>query len=176
MAIALGLDPSIRATGYSVIDVDQDNIVKCGCIVTVPDNNFRLKSEQYVSNVRYISDTILSIIEEYKPNIICMELPAGSQNASAATKTALTIGAIIGIYRTLNIPVANITPRGLKKAVTGNSSASKDDIIKAVTDKYLLAANFDKWTKKTKEAVADSIAAYMALKNNDVFLAATQER
>lgn len=169
----------MTATGWVAIDKNNpseyESMVDYGCITTTPDKRCKLKSEGNVKRAQFVSNKLIEIIDKYSVKVICTELPSGSQNASAATQLSLVVGSIIGITQSLKIPISLITPRGLKKIVTGSSTASKKEVINTVKPRFKMLDLLEEndMTNKKWEAVGDATGAYISLKNDDIVLAST---
>lgn len=165
--IILTNDPSMTAWGYSVIN-HKGKIIECGCIKTEPQHKkTRIrKGDDSVRRISEIVQGLLDVINSYGVNLILSELPHGSQNASAA----VMIGVVTGITQTisdcLNIPVEWYSEQDSKKCVLHKKSATKQEMIDAITKLYDVP-----WTgvKYKDEAIADAIAVYhTASKQSDV--------
>jgi len=159
--IVLVNDPSICAWGWAVIAHGQ-RIIDSGCIKTTSETKKRRirKGDDSVRRISEINETLLSIIRKYKVNYILSELPHGSQSASAA----VMIGVVRGILQTmadcLSIGIEWYSEADAKRSVLGKNSASKDEMIGAISSIYPQVP----WvkTKYIDEAVADAMAVYHA--------------
>lgn len=120
------------------------------------------------------------------------EMPSGSQNARAAKANGMVLALISTIAAFLKIPVEWCTPDAVKKATCGKKNASKTEIMDRIIeayggDKAVKVVNVSKgkragkaseyvdytflggkWPKGKFEHIADSVGAYMALKNGNL--------
>lgn len=145
--IILGIDPGTAATGYGVIEQTGDdvNLIKYGCIKTTPDTE---KKERF----KIIYENLLSLIDEYKPDILAVELLFFNKN----TKTALSIGEVRGIIflacAVKNISIFEYTPLQVKQYLVGYGKADKNQI------KQMLQIQFNLEKPPTPDDAADAIA------------------
>jgi len=97
-------------------------------------------------------------------DMVCVEIPVGSQTARAM----MSYGACIGLLASVNIPMVQVTPTEVKLAGAGTKTASKQAMIDWATQRY---PNAEWLTKKQKgvvsfigdnEHIADALAAIHA--------------
>ena len=124
----LGVDPGMARTGFGVIECQNNDIkvLTYGCITTPSQQPFAVR-------LKKIFDRLYDIIESEDPSALAMEDVFFSKNA----KLALTIGQARGVILLLaveqGIPTFEYTVREVKQAVTGNGSASKEQVQRMVT-------------------------------------------
>lgn len=113
----LGIDPGLRALGWGIVDASQ-KALRWGTIRT---NGVASLPQQLL----FIERELLSIVESERPDAAVMEAVVIHKNP----KSALVIGAARAVVLlTLahqEIPVIEISPTNLKKAVTGSGRARK---------------------------------------------------
>lgn len=104
-------------------------------------------------------------------DVVCVEIPVGSQSARAMA----SYGMCIGILASLNKPLIQVTPSEVKIAATGSKAATKGDMIRWATGRH---PELPWRARKTKgiwsllndnEHLADSIAAIEAAIETDQF-------
>lgn len=145
--IILGIDPGTAATGYGVIEQNGDNVnlIKFGCIKTTPQTE---KKERF----KIIYDNLLSLIDEYCPDVLAVELLFFNKN----TKTALSIGEVRGIIflacAVKNIKLFEYTPLEVKNTLAGYGRADKNQI------KQMIQMQFDLPKPPTPDDAADAVA------------------
>jgi crossover junction endodeoxyribonuclease RuvC len=88
--------------------------------------------ESFPDRLRYLHESLNRVIEETRPDVLAMEKQIYCQNI----KTALVLGQTGGMAA-LSAGVAGIaflefTPLEIKKAVTGNGRAQKDQVLRMV--------------------------------------------
>ena len=99
-----------------------------------------------------------------KADLVCVEIPVGSQTARAMC----SYGMCIGLLASINVPMIQVTPSEVKRAATGNKNATKGDMIDWALTQYPQA----KWFSTIKkgfityslknEHLADAVATIHA--------------
>lgn len=121
--IILGIDPGSRATGYGLIEVDgrQESIVAYDVIdVSAVDNHpLRLKR---------IYDRLLEVIGREHPDEFAVEMPVYAKNAQSMLKLGRAQAAAVLAALNRKVPITEYTPKEIKKSVTGNGNASKQQV------------------------------------------------
>ena len=151
-------DPSFTAWGWAVVD-NYGIVENTGCIKTEPESKKRRirKGDDTIRRISEINFELLKLIRENNISCILSELPHGSQNASAA----VMVGAVAAIVQTISdvfgIPVEWYSEQDAKKHMLGKKSATKQEMIDAVSKWYKVGW---KGIKYKDEAVADAMAIY----------------
>ena len=117
----LGIDPGLKATGYGLIDYDQQNIrlVETG---TVEPKQRDLMHNRLLK----IYKSLEVLIEQYKPHIFVLEkLYAHYRHPTTAAVLGHVRGVICLLCAQKNIELCEHSAKRIRKAVTGNGNASK---------------------------------------------------
>ena len=120
----LGIDTSLRCTGYGIVDVSEDgsmNAVDCGII----------KNPQKLSQLeclKRINGAIAQLVELYKPHHISIEGTFYSKFAITAMILGMARGAALCALAGTDLPVWEYPPKRAKQAVTGSGEASKQQV------------------------------------------------
>jgi len=147
--IVLGIDPSVKSTGFGIIEYSDNNysVLNYGCIK--PPQNLPFPDK--FNNIRTcLEDLIMS----HSPDEVAIENPFYAQNI----KTAITLGqvrgaALVAIASQKKL-LFEYSPLEVKKAVTGYGQADKNQMITMI--KALLTIEDD--TLETDAADALSVA------------------
>jgi crossover junction endodeoxyribonuclease RuvC len=78
--------------------------------------------------VREIYDEVKTVIERFEPDVVVVEDVFVGKNARSALMLGHARGVILLAAEICGVPVAEYTPREIKKAVTGNGNATKDQV------------------------------------------------
>lgn len=155
-------DPSITAWGWAVIQIagGRSRILESGCIKTKPTYKKQRirKGDDTARRLSEVSKKLVEVHKKHDLDWVLSELPHGSQNASAA----VMIGAVAGISSAyaacFNLPIEWYSEGDCKNHLLNKRSATKQEMIDAVTDIY-----GERWLTGVKykdEAVADALAVF----------------
>ncbi len=119
----LGIDPSLRSTGFGVIQVNgnQMTAVCHGCIDNPPSV---LPSRCLVR----IGDVVTKLIDEHKPEAVAIEGLVYVQNTRIAFTLGQVRGVVIAAAAKNDLPIYEYAPRRVKQAVTGLGGAGKTQV------------------------------------------------
>lgn len=121
--IILGIDPGSRHTGYGLVrhDGGQQQIIEYGVLHldATDDHELRLK---------HIYDRISQVIERCLPDECAIEMPIYGRNPQSMLKLGRAQAAAMLAVLNRQIPVTQYTPKEVKKSVTGNGNASKEQV------------------------------------------------
>ena len=123
--IILGIDPGTNIFGYGVIRVIGGNIelLSMGSIMLSKYDNHQLKLKTIFERVTYLAT-------EYKPDICAIEAPFFGKNVQSMLKLGRAQGVSMAAILMKDIPVVEYAPKKIKQAITGNGSASKEQVAK----------------------------------------------
>ncbi|MCX7886059.1 MAG: crossover junction endodeoxyribonuclease RuvC [Verrucomicrobiae bacterium] len=119
----LGVDPSLRSTGYGVVEThgSQMKAIVCGEIKNPSD----LSHSQCLLR---IGDSIGRLLTEHRPDAMAVEGLVYVQN----TRIAFTLGQVRGVILAEaarhGVPAFEYAPRRVKQTVTGRGSAGKQQV------------------------------------------------
>jgi crossover junction endodeoxyribonuclease RuvC len=121
--IIIGIDPGTIITGIGIIETGK-NILK-------PVFYDAVKLDKYAyfpTRLKVIYDAILDKIDIYKPDEFAIETVFFGKNIQSALKTGQARGVSFLAAMQREIPANEYSPREIKKAVTGNGAASKEQV------------------------------------------------
>lgn len=121
--IILGVDPGTNYMGYGVISVigKKANFVAHGVI------DLHKISDPYLT-LNTIFSEITRIIETYLPDEMAIEAPFFGKNVQSMLKLGRAQGVAIAAAMQRQIPIHEYAPLKIKMAITGNGSASKEQV------------------------------------------------
>lgn len=135
----------------------------------------KAKLDTELNRLIYIENNILYFFRKHSPAAIVIEEPGKclmrrynkftrrtewATNPTALRVTSIMWGALHGAASALNIPCVSIGARDVKKYVTGNNKASKEQVFSAVKLKF---PSYKLWPDNDKfEHVADATAIALA--------------
>ncbi|MEC8853416.1 MAG: crossover junction endodeoxyribonuclease RuvC [Bacteroidota bacterium] len=86
------------------------------------------KLSSHELKLKRIFERTLAMIDEYKPDELAVEAPFFGKNVQSMLKLGRAQGVAMaaGLYR--NIPIFEYSPKKIKKSITGNGNASKEQV------------------------------------------------
>ena len=119
----IGIDPGLASTGWGVLDFSNGKLlyVSHGCIETSSDKK---KSDRLL----LIYKSFLEILKTYKPDEAAIESLYFGRNVTSAISVAEARGVLLLALATQGLPVIELTPNAIKKAVVGVTRADKKQI------------------------------------------------
>ena len=128
----LGIDPGFKTTGYGLLEVEGTavRLVETGLIEPKPKDlvEFRLQT---------VYQLLGELLEEHKPDVMVLEkLYAHAQHPATAFKLGHVRGVICLLCAKHKMTLVEESPKRVRKAVTGNGNASKQQT-KAMVAKLL---------------------------------------
>ena len=121
--IILGIDPGTTIMGYGLIHIKGKNmeLMQIGVLHLSKLSSHELK-------LKRIFERTLAMIDEYKPDELAVEAPFFGKNVQSMLKLGRAQGVAMaaGLYR--DIPIFEYSPKKIKKSITGNGNASKEQV------------------------------------------------
>ena len=149
MGIVLGVDPGTAATGYGVVSQREDGaffLLECGVIRTSA-------AESLPQRIREIFQGIQEIIQRFEPTSVAVEDVFQGKNVRSALTLGHARGAILLAAALQDLPIAEYSPREIKKVVVGTGGATKDQV------GYMVQRHLRLRAAPTPADAADGVAA-----------------
>lgn len=132
----LGIDPGSRITGFGILEVPP-GVVTMKKVRLIAAGVLRAQSQlSPYERTGYLHDALFQLAQTYTPQWCAIEKAFTGVNPYSALRLGETRGALIAAVRRLKVDVAELTPTHVKKTITGQGHASKEQIAAAL--KYLL--------------------------------------
>ncbi len=121
--IIMGIDPGTNLMGYGVIRVlsNQASMVAMGVI------DMHKQSDLYL-RLGHIFSRVTGLITEYLPDELAIEAQFFGKNVQSVMKLGRAQGVAIAAAINRDIPIHEYAPTKIKLALTGNGSASKEQV------------------------------------------------
>ncbi|MGB9667760.1 MAG: crossover junction endodeoxyribonuclease RuvC [Thermosulfidibacteraceae bacterium] len=116
--VVMAIDPGYIKTGIAV----------CRYLDVLFLDTIHLKGEK-LDRVGLVVNVVKSVVERYKPQVTVMERAFYGRNVDSAFKLSEVRGAIIGVVSLFGIDYKEYHPSEIKRMLTGNGRASKDQIM-----------------------------------------------
>ena len=121
--IILGIDPGTTATGYGIIRTSGNKAE----LLTLGIIELRKVKDPY-TKLKMIFDRVQQLIDEYHPDELAIEAPFYGKNVQSMLKLGRAQGMAIAAALSRSIPIFEYAPRKIKMAITGQGSASKEQV------------------------------------------------
>jgi len=134
--LILGIDPGTTRIGYGLVKKTRNNLklVHCGIFTTTAkDTPGRLSS---------LAKNLKKTLKEFSPDFIAIERIFFFKNKKTAFEIAQAIGVLTLISTQFKIDQAYYTPLEIKRTITGDGLAEKEEVAKRVI-KILKLKNFN---------------------------------
>lgn len=122
--LVLGVDPGTAITGFGVVARDARGgatLVECGVIRTS-------SREPLARRIREIFEGITELLDRHRPYAVSVEDVFQGKNVRSALTLGHARGAILLAAALRDLPIAEYSPREIKKAVVGTGDATKSQV------------------------------------------------
>jgi len=125
--VILGLDPSLRGTGYGVIRLAKPHPLvlthgTISCPMTWPHSRCLVK----------IVEALRGVLKQHQPTVCAIEGLFYAQNLQTAIVMGEARGAALAVIAEAGLEIFEIAPRKVKQAVVGHGAAQKSAVAKMV--------------------------------------------
>lgn len=121
--IILGIDPGSRNTGFAVLTEENGKLIALRCdVIKMSD------IEEHSERLQVIYDRVSKLIRSVKPTACAVETPVYGVDPLAMLKLGRAQAAAILAIANQGLPVAEYYPKEVKKSITGNGNASKQQV------------------------------------------------
>jgi crossover junction endodeoxyribonuclease RuvC len=156
----LGIDPGLQVCGYGCLETggDKDSLVEAGVIQTDDAQPMEVRLNQIAADTG-------SLLDRFTPQVVAVEQ---LYSHYAHPKTAILMGHARGVIlqkcAEAGVEVRSFSATRIKKSLTGNGRASKEQVQKTIQTLLSLPQ------VPQPDDVADAIAAAMCCANSTVTL------
>ena len=160
----LGIDPGFSSLGWAICEMFNRDLTasQCGVITTEKAKHLvQLRSsEDNIQRAQLIYHQLSKILSHNDIGLIATETMSWPRNAGVVAKMGIVWGVIASVSEQLSIPMLQASPIEIKKAVTGNGKASKEEMIASIKTKFPSLILPPQTT--LQEHCADAVGAVMA--------------
>ena len=122
--LVLGVDPGTANTGYGVVrggGASTPALVECGVIRTRP-------RDPLPARLKEIHEGIAELILRHQPDAVCVEDVFYARNVRTTVVLGHARGVILLAAEQRGVPVFELAPAEIKKAVVGTGAATKEQV------------------------------------------------
>ncbi len=121
--IILGIDPGTNIMGYGILKVTDGKAQ----MVTMGVIDLRKFGDAYLK-LGHIFERVTGIIDSFLPDELAIEAPFFGKNVQSMLKLGRAQGVAIAAAIRHSVPIHEYAPMKIKMALTGNGSASKEQV------------------------------------------------
>jgi len=148
----LGIDPGLQVTGYGILEPSSNGLRVCEAGVIRSSD--KPKTANIAQRVRALYDGIVEVIEQFRPGVVVVEqLYAHYEHPRTAILMAHARGVLFLAAGQRDLPVISYNATRIKKTITGNGRASKEQVQRTIQREL----NLEKLPEPPD--VADALAA-----------------
>ncbi|MDX1672583.1 MAG: crossover junction endodeoxyribonuclease RuvC [Balneolaceae bacterium] len=145
--IILGIDPGSRTTGYAILTEEKGKMVALRCdVINMAD------MEDHADRLQHIFDRVSEILGSFEPTSCAVETPIYGIDPLAMLKLGRAQAAAILAITNSGLEVSEYYPKEVKKSITGNGNASKEQVA------YMLEKMVKLSEKNLKKDATDALA------------------
>lgn len=123
--IILGIDPGTLVMGWGLIHVEGS----CTKFIEMNSLHIPVRMDAY-QRLELIYFTVQELILKFKPDDFAIEAPFYGKNVQSMLKLGRAQGVAIAAAMQSGIPVSEYAPLKVKQSITGNGTASKEQVWK----------------------------------------------
>jgi crossover junction endodeoxyribonuclease RuvC len=146
----IGLDPGINKTGWAIINLDERNNIEFLSGDTISTSSKLDIGER----LHIIFEQLKEVIFQHSPNEAAIEKIFVNKNPKSSLTLGYARGVAILALKTANLPTSEYDANYIKKSITGNGHADKDQIIFIVKQ---IIKNLNVKCHHTADALATAI-------------------
>ena len=151
-----GIDPGLQVCGYACLEADRDaeKLIEAGVFRTSGGSSIETKLNQ-------VAEDVDSLLEKFKPEIVAVEeLYSHYTHPRTAILMGHARGVILQRCAQAGVEVRSFSATRIKKSITGNGRASKEQVQKTIQTLLALPQ------LPEPSDVADAIAAAICCANS----------
>jgi len=154
----LGIDPSLKSTGYGIIEYSQNNYRVVSYGVIKPSQKLMLHHK-----INEIRIRVEELIGTFEPDEVAIENLFYAQNVKTAITLGQVRGSVLVAVASSNCTLFEYSPLEIKKAVTSYGRADKMQV------KVMIKTLLDIQDDKIETDASDALAAAFCHINSRIF-------
>lgn len=175
--IVLGLDAALCNFGIAAVDLEAEGerIVALQVLRTAPNQRIGARvGEDSARRVAELAFGLHAAIGQHHPAAVVLETTGAGKGSTAVRSMALAFAVAVTVARLHGLPVVQVSPLDVKRAMTGRKKAEKDEIILAVEQRFPEVPWPEDVPRGCWEHAADAVGAVVAALDSDVLRIARQ--
>ncbi len=129
----LGIDPGSLVAGFACLEATKAQPMQPHDFKVADVGVIRIhKNLELAERIGHLHDSLHQIITDLRPHACIIERAFYGLNANTTIRLGEARGAVIAAARRHKLPVHEITPAQVKKIITGNGRASKEQVQQSI--------------------------------------------
>lgn len=159
-SVILGIDPGTRFMGFALIRREKNTIkiIEMGTLILS-------KIEDPYERLSRIHEKITSLAQLHNPDAFAIEAPFYGKNVQSMLKLGRAQGAALAAALQAGLKAQEYSPRKVKKAVTGNGNASKEQVSEMVGHIVKNKPKMERKNLDATDALAVAICHHLQLQS-----------
>ena len=145
--VILGIDPGSRNTGFAILTEENNKLIALRCDVLKMAH-----MDDHSDRLQYIFEEVSKIISSFNPDSCAVETPIYGVDPLAMLKLGRAQAAAMLAITNQDIGVTEYYPKQVKKSITGNGNASKEQVA------FMLRKTVDLPEEKLSKDATDALA------------------
>lgn len=151
----LSLDPGLNNIGYSIFDNKNEKIILT--------SELSIKEKCLYKKLAISYETFLQLFQQYNFKTFLFEKPTFINKGATSQNINFNLGTILSLAAINKCEIQSYAPKQIKKILTGNGNADKNEVAKEVSKYFKIKDSF------TSNHSSDSLAVLICfLKSQDV--------
>jgi crossover junction endodeoxyribonuclease RuvC len=122
----LGVDPGSRAAGWAVVEFGAKTRLVSAGVLRPP------ASVEIAPRLLFLRERLREVVERERPDVAAVERVFSGKNPQSLITLGEARGVLVLTLAEAGVPVTDITPAEIKKAVTGTGGAEKEQVRRMV--------------------------------------------
>jgi crossover junction endodeoxyribonuclease RuvC len=123
----LGVDPGSRAAGWALVTFAPSPVLEAAGVLRPP------AGLDFARRLRFLRDALAAVVRERRPDVASVERVFAGVNPQSLITLGEARGVLLLALADAGVPVSEVTPAELKRAVTGAGAAGKEQVRRMVT-------------------------------------------
>jgi crossover junction endodeoxyribonuclease RuvC len=123
----LGVDPGSRAAGWALVTFGRTPALEAAGVLRPP------AGLDFAGRLRFLRDGLAAIVRERRPDAASVERVYAGINPQSLITLGEARGVLLLALAEAGVPIAEVTPAEVKRAVTGTGAAGKEQVRRMVT-------------------------------------------
>jgi len=159
----MGVDPGTQVTGYGLLHLTPQGlkVLGHGAIELGQAVRQDRESESHPLKLSRLFHELQALIDTHHPDELAIEAPFFGKNVQAMLKLGRAQGVAMAAAMSRDIPVSEYAPSKVKKALTGNGNASKEQLAAMLPHLMPSLAGTHFATADVSDALAIAYCHYM---------------